>query len=86
MSALTVRVARGKALAGCITIERQKDTCYPCYLVKGPSGSAWIEQPSGRRNGWCVSYDRPWRGVQELQVDWCGDFAAAKQYALEVVK
>jgi hypothetical protein len=77
MTSLSVRVARDK-LADAITIERQRDTCYPCYIVRGPSGSVWLEQPSGRKNGWCVSHD-------DL-VYWCGDFAGAKQHALEVVK
>lgn len=67
-------------------LTRQKDVCYPCYIATGKSGdTAWVEQPKGRRWGWCVyTINKHGDDTDKQHLLWLGSFREAKEYANEL--
>ena len=73
-------------MPGKIKFGRQRDVVYPAYLATSGTGEkAWIEQPSGCRQGWCVSLAGFDAGAPEARTMWFGRFKEAKQYAVELL-
>lgn len=85
MSSLSIRTARRHESTH-VTVEKQRDVVYPCYLISKGGDSVWVEQPSGRVNGWCVYLAGQDVGDHEAaKTLWLGSFAEAKHYAVELL-
>lgn len=70
-----------------IKFEKQRDTVYPAYLATSDNGEeVWVEQPSGRRDGWCVYLAEFDVGTPEAKAMWLGRFDEAKRYATELLQ